>query len=133
MVSIADLATAGHLTTDFVFYVLTADNTIYALTIDDTSSLTNFFSNQLGATTADADAKLKKLTEISNRYFYRKYNALIKENSTDYQGDLIAFLKFIEEANLKVSLFEVDPAFSTHTKVELSTDPLNPIKRDICN
>lgn len=108
---------------NFVFYVITADGTTYAMTVDNASSLSNFFynpANNLGAT-----VDMNRLLETQKKYdkFYNPDiipKGLIQVD-TNPANDKENFLKFMKEANLGVSLFEVDATFSIYSKLSISS------------
>lgn len=106
---------------NFVFYVITADGTRYALTVDSASDLSNFFydpSNLPFGTQIDAQ-KMLEMQRIFEKYYDKSKNGLITTTSIA-NNDKTNFLKFIKEANLGITLFEVDATFTTYQKLSIS-------------
>ena len=117
---------------NFVFYVITADGTRYALTINCASCLEPFCypCESLGVGTAVDTKKIIKKGELFNN-FYNKIDGI--HTQSDPQNDIKVFLKFIQEANLGVNLFEVDATFSNFQKLELESKTSNIIKKPCPN
>ncbi len=141
--SFEDLATLAQIaekdkleTSNFVFYLATADTTYYALTINDVSKLKNYFSNTtlavgLGATFDSA--KFIKISKMNEKYF-DKDKGKIEVNSTNKENDLIYFLEFLKDTDLGLTMFETDATFTEYKKVSLQTIAgINSVKRDDCN
>ncbi len=106
---------------NFVFYVITADGTRYALTVDSPSNLSNFFydiSNLPMGTQVDM-TKLLETQRIFEKYYDKKSNGLISTTSI-VDNDKTNFLKFIKEANLGITLFELDATFTNYQKLSIS-------------
>ncbi|WP_177735264.1 hypothetical protein [Flavobacterium inviolabile] len=106
---------------EFVFYVFTADGTRYAMTIDCVSCLKEFhyypFDQPVG-TVVDTK-RLMKMKMIKDKY-YEIEEGSIKVNSNP-NDDKKAFLNFIKEANLGISLFEINADFTTLEKLEVDS------------
>lgn len=107
-------------TNNFVFYVITADGTRYALTIDNPGKLDYFFYKPTGpiGTIVDMD-RLEKNQKIFETYYDTDSNGLILTTSNPVD-DKANFLKFMKEANLGVSLFEVDATFTNYEKLTIN-------------
>ena len=109
---------------DFIFYVITADGTKYAITISDPSVLDYFFYNPENIVGQPYDIeramKMQKFFEI---YYDKSKGGLITETSNP-ANDKVNFLKFLKETGLNssISLFEVDPTFTTYTQLSLSSN-----------
>jgi hypothetical protein len=113
---------------EFVFYVLTADNTRYALTFDNTIDISDFFytpSTVLGDI-VDSEKFLQ-----NNELFRKYYGGSLITTTSDKDTDKISFLNFIKEANLGVSIFEADETFTNFEK--LSLDNSGDVKKTPCN
>lgn len=118
-------------TSDFVFYVMTADGTRYALTIDCTLCIDSFRYPRTNAQGTVLD--MKKIAEMEK--IFQKYygpNGTIKVNS-NVEDDKKSFLEFIKEAKLGLNLFEVDASFSNFQKLELDSKNSNVIKKPCSN
>lgn len=106
---------------NFVFYVITADGTRYALTVDNATNLSDFFydpSNLPFGTQIDTK-KLFDMQKVFQKYYDKSKNGLITTTSTA-MNDKTNFLKFIKEANLGITLFEVDATFTNYQKLSIS-------------
>ena len=57
--------------------------------------------------------------ELQEKYYSSK-SALIKETNTNNEDVLNKFLKFMEEADMGMTVFETDATFETFTKVFLT-------------
>ncbi|MBD3863192.1 hypothetical protein [Olleya marilimosa] len=128
LTSIAELSLNGHIdVSEFVFYLFTADSTSYAITINDASDLADFFldtsdtnlNNPNDPNYNENRNKIYKLTRARVEYYYKK-PPLIQENSTDYNQDLIHFLTLLKEADMGLSVFEIDSNITTFTEVTLN-------------
>ena len=114
---------------NFVFYVITADNTIYALTIDWPSAFSEYFDiftnpNDPSQTDYFNSQKAFELKKTEDEYYKDKATSGsgkigLATNATD---DLKIFLQMLKDLKLDVSLFEVDPTFTTYTKKTLSSN-----------
>jgi len=128
--AIADKIRLGQIDEDnFVFYVITADNTIYALTIDWPSAFSEYFDiytnpNDPSQTNYFNSEKAIKLKYTEDEYY--KDEATVGSGkiglATNPQDDLKIFLQMLKKLKLDVSLFEVDPTFTTYTKKTLSSN-----------
>ena len=126
--AIAEKIRLGQIDTDnFVFYVITADNTIYALTIDWPSIFSEYFDVSYvpdNPTLNFNSAKYAKLVQTSETYY--KDDASVGSGkiglATNSNDDLKIFLQMLKDTKLDVSLFEVDPTFTTYTKKTLSNN-----------
>lgn len=122
LTTINNLIKNNHIdTSNFVFYVITADGTRYALTVDSASDLSNFFydpSNLPIGTQIDVQ-KMLSMDKLFKKYYDKKSNGLIATIS-NVINDKTNFLKFIKEANLGITLFEVDASFTNYQKLSIS-------------
>jgi hypothetical protein len=126
----------GQLEVDkFVIFVSTYKGTHYALTISNKNKFEKFFYyfNNIGEgpNLPEWVSSYNKAEEIDKKYFRDPNNALIKETDTNNSNVLDKFLDFMNEADLGVSLFEVNANFDSFTKVE--KEPNGNIKRTNCN
>lgn len=115
---------------DFVFYVITADNTRYAITIDNAEFLQHLMNYHDPANVGefvDSD-KMIISQNIFEKYFDDE-KGVIKKNSS-VSNDLIYFLKFIQDFNLGINLYQIDPTFTTFDRLKLNTN--NTITKDNC-
>lgn len=128
LTSIADLTLNGHIdVSEFVFYLFTADGTSYAITINDASDLADFFldpsdpnlNNPNDPNYNENRNKIAELARARVKYYYNK-PPIIQENSTDYNQDLIHFLTLLKEADMGLSVFEIDNNITTFTEVTLN-------------
>ena len=126
--AIAEKIRLGQIDTDnFVFYVITADNTIYALTIDWPSIFSEYFDVSYVPDNPALNFNGKKAIEL-NKTEKKYYNdsAVIGSGkiglATNATDDLKIFLQMLKDTKLDVSLFEVDPTFTTYTKKTLSNN-----------
>ncbi len=102
----------------FVAYLATADGTYFALTIEDPYTFGQFFALS-GQPNFDMNIAENRVNE-ANKYFGElspNNDPIIKENNTDLYADKKAFLQFLQNNNLGVSLFESNQNFSTFTKL----------------
>lgn len=118
---------------NFVFYVITADGTRYAMTINCAECLKPFCypcgeSFSVGTV---LDMERMKNTDAFIRNAYKDIDGI--HTQSDPQNDIKSFLKFIQEANLGVNLFEVDATFSNFQKLELESKTSNIIKKPCPN
>ena len=122
LTTINNLLVNNHIdNSNFVFYVITADGTRYALTVDSPSNLSSFFYNpsNLPVGTQIDTQKLLNMQKVFEKYYDKSKNGLITTTSTA-MNDKSSFLKFIKEANLGITLFEVDATFSAYQKLSIS-------------
>lgn len=104
-------------TNNFTVFLATADETYYALTIDDTVNFLQFFA--LG-TDANFDPEIaeKRVEQASIYYGELEKNDNPKiDYNTDPLGDEKAFLNFLQDNTLGLSLFESNSDFSIFKKV----------------
>lgn len=118
---------------EFVFYVITADETIYALTIEDTSKLDDFFYSppNIPGTVVDMP-RFIKIQDYFDIYYNDQTNGKINVNNTNNANDLLNFLKFMKQADLGLSISEVDSTFTNFKKLELNSNNTEVIKTP-CN
>lgn len=131
---LANLANNNQIDGEILFYLATADGTQYLLTIDNIEKLKDFFGNTSNTAVGGSfdSAKFIKNSEIQNKYFYPVIGK-IQPNSSSNENDLIAFLEFLKEAKLGVSMYEVDSTFTTYTKVVLKkVAGINTVDRKPC-
>lgn len=119
-------------TQKFVAFLATADGTYYALTIEDPSAFSNFFATAFD-TEFDLETGKIRAREMNTYYDPAKIgNPIIKENNSDNLADEKAFLTFLQDNNLGVTLFEANSDFTTFEKV--SYDKLtDDIQKTPCN
>ena len=125
---VASLIKSGQIDDEiFTLYLASADNTRYAITIDWPNSFANYFDVTYvpdDPTKNFNSKKYKELKETEDEYY--KDGAIVGSGkiglATNPQDDLIIFLKMIKELKLNVSLFQVDPTYSTFTKLTLSSN-----------
>ena len=142
LISYADILDKDNLdASEFVAYLSTDDGTDYALTISSATKFKKLFFAFLGAgQDRDLDSigvakyynshnKVEKLNDI----YYSPENPArkLKVDSDEPQTDLKEFLKFIEESDMGVTMFETTDNFNTFQKVSLSSN--DSIKRESCN
>ena len=132
MAVISNLIQKNKIDTDnFVFYVFTADGTRYAMTINCASCLEPF-CYPCGApvgTPVDVNKMVKKSDLLDQ--FYNKTDGIHTQSNPE--DDIKTFLKFIEKANLGVSLFEVDATFTSFEKLEYDSKWSKVIKTPCLN
>ena len=75
--------------------------------------------------------KAVELDEDEKEYYSNAPLANKIHLTSNKNDDLVTFLKMKKELKLDFTLFEVDPTFTTYTKVSLKTD--GTIKRETCN
>lgn len=131
---IAELIKTNHIDTDnFVFYVITADNTIYALTIDWPTIFSEYFNvytdpaNPLYYDSTKATA----LSNASEKYYS---NSLIPGKislTSNPLDDQKTFLKMMKDLKLDISLFEVGSNFDTFNKLSLNTNSATNINQPV--
>ncbi|MBN9282791.1 hypothetical protein, partial [Flavobacterium sp.] len=134
MATISNLIQLGKIDTgDFVFYVFTADGTRYAITINCTSCLEAFCypcnENLAIGTVLDMPRVLQINALIDQTY--NKADGI--HSQSDPVNDKKKFLEFIKEANLGISLFEVDETLTAFEKLELDPKTKNVIKKPCSN
>lgn len=126
LTTINNLLVKNHIdNSSFVFYLITADGTRYALTVDSPSNLRSFFYNpsNLPFGTEIDTQKILDMEKVFQKYYDKSKNGLITTTSSII-NDKSNFLKFIKEANLGITVFEVDAAFSTYQKLTISDSGL---------
>ena len=119
----------------FVSFLVTSKGTRYAFTISNKTKFRNFYEfvkwkrdditpNERYQFLLMAEKKQK----ILDKYFdYDKPHAnypFIKETNTNNDMDLLFFVNFLSEADIGVSIFEVDASLENFTEVK--KDPNNP-------
>ncbi len=120
-------------TNEFVAFLMTADGTRYAMTIEKPSKLKKlhnylYYVNKIDnldiltiANTNDMFSRGKKYREKLDKYYFNtKDDPKIKVNSNSNSDDELAFLEMLKKHNLGVTLFEVNPTFTTFTKVSVN-------------
>ena len=111
-------------TSNFIFYVITADGTKYALTIENAAVFQNFFyyldPNNVGQT-VDPN-KLLNMQNVFDTYYNKEKAGLISE-TTNPTNDKVNFLKFLKDTGLSsgVSLFESNSDFTSYSKLSLTS------------
>ena len=134
---LAELIHDGHMDNDnFVFYLATADGTRYALTTEWPTAFADYFDRRktYGIPESDTNLDWKKAVELDEdeKDYYSNAPLTNKIHLTsDKNDDLITFLKMQKKLKIDFTLFEVDPTFTTYTKVSLKSD--GTIKRETCN
>ena len=134
---LAELIHDGHIDNDnFVFYLATADGTIYALTTEWSTAFADYFDRRktygIPESPTNLDyTKAVELDEDEKEYYSNAPLANKIHLTSNKNDDLVTFLKMKKELKLDFTLFEVDPTFTTYTKVSLKTD--GTIKRETCN
>lgn len=126
LMSISFLITKNKISSDCVFFLITADGTSYAMTINDMTKFTDImynFSSYPEGTMIDMERVFNR--NKLDKAFYKTENnnvPLIKVNSNP-ANDKLNFLKFMKQANLGVDLMTVDNAtFTNFTKITLDND-----------
>ena len=124
----ADIVKENEFDDDFLtLYLATADGTRYALTIDWPSAFYQVFDintnpNNPSQTNYFNSDKFQELYKIENKYYSEiPTSGKISYNSTP-EDDLKVFLKMMKELKLNISLFEVDPTYTTFSKLTLNSD-----------
>ena len=135
LATINRLIVEGHIkTSEFIFYVITADGTRYALTIENSNKLSEVFyyipENSTMGSFVDGE-KMMKMDKIRQQYYDSKENINAITITSDKNKDKKTFLKFIKEADLGVQLFEVDSTFQNYTKLSLNNN--DEINYENCN
>ena len=134
LTTINKLIVNGHIkTNEFVFYVVTADNTRYAITIEDSAKLSNFFydpSNLPVGTIIDPN-KFKKMQDLFDKTYNSKVSPKAITNTSNKDDDKLTFLQFMKEADLGLQLFEIDNTFQTYTKLSINNN--NQINYEQCD
>ena len=134
---LAELIHDGHMDNDnFVFYLATADGTRYALTTELPTAFADYFDRRktYGIPESQTNLDYKKAVELgkSEKDYYSNAPLANKIHLvSDKNDDLKTFLKMQKELKIDFTLFEVDPTFTTYTKVSLKSD--GTIKRETCN
>lgn len=121
---------------EFVFIVSTADGTNYAVTIKDISKFSKLFARFGDANFSQAVGEFRM--SLMNKYFADTENSpgnpnpIIVENGSDNIADEKAFLDFVAEGNMGLSMFEITDNFTTFTEVKHDKDS-GSIIRQPCN
>jgi len=124
----ARLAKHNKLEDDFVALLATGKGTYYALTIPNAQKLIDFYEPLFGGLPITSspseiiaynDAR-SKLNNLSQK-FYDKNTGIIKESNTNNGFILGAFLDFLDQADMGVSLFKTDSTFTNFTNVSLGS------------
>lgn len=135
---LAELIHDGYIDNDnFVFYLATADGTRYALTTEWPTAFADYFDRRKTYGIPESQTNLDynkalKLDAPEKKYYSNAPLANKIHLTSNKNDDLIIFLKMQKELKLDFTLFEVDPSFSTYTKVSLKSDGTT-IKRETCN
>jgi hypothetical protein len=131
-------------TNEFTAFLLTGKGTHYAMTINDKAHFLEFFKYKLNEDNMPTEFQaLKKwldskdeFTDMYDKYFENE-DAVIKTNNNDSNQVLEAFLKFLKESAMGVTMFKTDASFNNFTRVSYdenmpSTNNLK-IKEQACN
>lgn len=134
----AKMMELGHAVDDLTLYLSTDKGTQYALTISDKQKFIDLFYSQIYVNTKEVppsttlpgsnmikhiNAK-KTYKNLFNKYFDSATGS-IKETDTQNENVLSEFLKFMEEADAGVKLFDAspinpgDPPFKDFREIEL--------------
>lgn len=118
----------------FTAFLMTADGTNYAFTINNSTQFLKVFATKF-------DADFDSISAV-NRYnanvkYYRgdqvnNLSPLIIENSSDNLKDEKLFLEFLKDANMGLSLFEVNDTFDSYEMVTYNSRTDSIIKQN-CN
>jgi len=114
--------------TIFTYYLATADNTRYALTIYWPSAYYEYFDIKTNPNDPSQTNYFnsEKYIEIMDKIEKKYYSETPIPGKISYtsnpEDDLKIFLKMIKELKLSASLFEVDPTYSTFTKLSLNSN-----------
>jgi len=102
----------------FVAFLITADGTSFALTIDNPDKFKKFFALSYEPN-FDLSIAEKRVSEAKKYYglLDPDPNPIIKENNLDTVADEKAFLDILQNNDLGLSLFEVNPTFTAFDKV----------------
>lgn len=143
LIAIADILDKGNLNLGtFIAFLATNDNTQYALRITNAKKFQDLFFAWVGAgqnrnfSNPSDFIKFRNSINIVNnlntKYFDpTNSNALIKTNSNNNVQDLISFLKLIKEGNMGLTMYELNPEFTSIKEVKLNNN--NTINRIPCN
>lgn len=141
LVSIARWIRGGYIsdqTNNLIVTLSTQKGTHYVLTINDMTKFKDFFfykTNYYGALSETDQPKYSaseaKGYELNRKYYHVDNNRIMPDES-DNEKTLMEFLKFMNEANLGVSLFETDASFQSFTELSLSFFG-SKVVRDECN
>ncbi len=130
LIGIAKLIRLGSIDhKDFVAYVATNKGTYLAITISDPQKLLDLLYYQTFKNMIDAPDMMRALASRDKFLpLYEKYfddqnpNALIKTTDTNNENVMKQFLKFLNEADAGVNIFESDPTFTNFTKLKLKNN-----------
>ena len=102
----------------FVAFLITADGTSFVLTIDNPDKFKKFFALSYEPN-FDLSIAEKRVSEAKKYYglLDPDPNPIIKENNLDTVADEKAFLDILQNNDLGLSLFEVNPTFTAFDKV----------------
>ncbi|MDP5105115.1 MAG: furin-like repeat-containing protein [Polaribacter sp.] len=142
IVAMAGLLEIGKIdASNFVFFLMTADQTNYAITINDPTQFLSVFKPQMEIVNGEPLVLYnKKIENLIKTYYRGKRNEdgsvieepLIKEGNLDKLTDEKLFLDFLDATQMGLSLFEVNNTFDEFTRVthNKTTDDID---KDNCN
>ena len=121
---------------NFAAFLATDDGTRYAITIDWPSAFADYFDirknyNQPSSIYNTDFKKAVLIDEAQKKYYSNTPHTTKIHLTSNPAADLIVFLKMKKDLKLDFTLFEVDPTYTTYTKVSLHSDGTS-VKRDNC-
>ena len=142
LIAIATSIRRQAITTDkFVAYLATSKGTYLALTITDPQKLLDLLYSETfpasGEGIGDSDwgkiiASEKKFKSLQDKYYnVNNPNRLLIETNTDNEKVLKNFLKFLNDADAGVNIYESDSNFSSFKRLVLNGE--NVERKTTCN
>jgi len=133
----------NELDNDFVAFLITGKGTSYAMTIHSKFKFKAFFkyvdtyikwTNFQASTQEETDYYNNTISPIYEKYFDKATQPLapIRTDNANNNEVLTEFLKFMDEANMGVTLFEVDANFENFERLKLINNGTQ-IERQNCN
>lgn len=127
----------------FVSFLVTAKGTRYAFTINSKAKFRSFYefvkwkrSDTPFPQVNQYLQMMKQRQEVLDKYFeFDKPHVtypLIKETSTNTSMDLLLFVKFLEEADMGISVFEVDENFENFKEVKKNPNDPTQVTKSNC-
>lgn len=127
----------------FVSFLVTAKGTRYAFTINNKAKFRSFYE-YIKMKRSDTPLSeyntyvqmLKKIQTVLDKYYDEReshpVHPLIKETSTNTTMDLLLFVKFLEEADMGISIFEVDENFENFKEVKKNPNDPTQVSKSNC-
>jgi len=128
---IADLVKLNYTTQRFVTFLSTGKGTHFALTINNQSKLLDFFdyyfnrNNPPNGGYEELNEYLDKQAaykNISKEYYDKNFGLINASTTNNNHQDLENFLKFLDEADMGVSLFKTDASFNEFTQIKYNSN-----------